>query len=90
MFESMTIKARLITILSFVAALLRAIRGVGLKGINKNEEGLKAVYENRIIPISQIDHIEALTLQNRLGIAVSLVTPTPAVISDATAKFEWC
>ena len=88
MFRNLSIKARLIFILSFMAVLLLGIGIIGLNGINSTEAGLKTVYEDRTVPLGQVGHIESLLLQNRLAIAVALVTPTPAVIDDSTAKIE--
>ncbi len=88
MFYNLSIKARLIFILSFMAVLLLGIGIIGLQGINKTEAGLKTVYEDRTVPLGQVDAIESLLLKNRLAIAVALVTPTPEVIAESTAKVE--
>src|SRR4030067_3814862 len=86
MVKNLSIKARLVFILSFMAVLLLGIGIIGISGIGKTEAGLKTVYEDRTVPLGQVGHIESLLLQNRLAIAVALVTPTPEVIGDATAK----
>src|SRR4030065_2897307 len=88
MFKNLSVKARLVFILSFMAVLLMVIGIIGIRGMGKTEAGLKTVYEDRTVPLGQVGHIEALLLQNRLAIAVALVTPTPEVIGDATAKVD--
>jgi methyl-accepting chemotaxis protein len=88
MFKNLTIKTRLIFILAFMSVMLVVGGFLGLGGMAQTEAGLKTVYEDRTIPLGQVGHIEALLLENRLAIAVSLVTPTPAVIADSTAKIE--
>jgi len=88
MFKNMSIKARLVFIMGFLSMLLIVIGVLGLSGMSKTEAGLKTVYMDRTIPLGQVGHIEALLLENRLAIAVALVTPTPAVIGDSTAKIE--
>ncbi|MFZ3040401.1 MAG: methyl-accepting chemotaxis protein [Thiobacillus sp.] len=88
MFKNLTIKTRLVFILVFMSVMLVAGSFLGLGGMALTEAGLKTVYEDRTIPLGQVGHIEALLLENRLAIAVSLVTPTPAVIADSTAKIE--
>ena len=88
MFNNLSIKARLIFILSSLSVLLLVIGIIGLNGMSKTEAGLKTVYEDRAIPLGQVGHIQALLLENRLAIAVALITPTPAVIGDSTAKVE--
>jgi methyl-accepting chemotaxis protein-1 (serine sensor receptor) len=84
----MSIKARLIFILSFVTVLLLGGAFIGLYGISENGKGIKTVYEDRTIPLGQVKSIESLLLQNRLAIAAALATPTPEVIADSAAKVE--
>lgn len=88
MFKKLTIKTRFIFILSFLVAFLLGIEVLGLFGISKANDGLKTVYEDRVIPLRQLEHIESLLQQSRLSIAVALVTPTPEVIDNNTATFE--
>ncbi|MEO7344827.1 MAG: Tar ligand binding domain-containing protein, partial [Methylotenera sp.] len=88
MFKNLTIKARLIFILSFLVVFLLGIEMLGLFGMSKANDGLKTVYEDRVIPLGQLGHIESLLQQSRLSIAVALVTPTPEVIDNNAATFE--
>ncbi|CAG9933922.1 Tar ligand binding domain-containing protein [Candidatus Nitrotoga arctica] len=88
MFKNLTIKTRLIFILSFLVVFLLGIEMLGLLGMSKANDGLKTVYEDRVIPLGQLGHIESLLQQSRLSIAVALVTPTPEVIDNNTATFE--
>ena len=88
MFNKMTIKSRLVLMLAFMAIMLIVGGFMGLGGMAKTEAGLKTVYEDRTIPLGQIGQIEALLLQNRLAIAVALVTPTPEVIADSITRVE--
>ena len=88
MFKNLTIKSRLIFTLSFLVAFLVGIEMLGLFGMSKANDGLKTVYEDRVIPLGQLVHIESLLQQSRLAIAVALVTPTSEVIDNNTAIFE--
>jgi methyl-accepting chemotaxis protein-1 (serine sensor receptor) len=88
MFKNLSIKARLIFILIIMSVLLLAIGIIGLSGMSKTEAGLRTVYEDRTVPLGQMGRIESMLLQNRLAIAVALVTPTPAVIGDSTGIVE--
>ena len=88
MFKNLTIKSRLIFILSFLVVFLLGIEMLGLFGMSKANDGLKTVYEDRVIPLGQLGHIESLLQESRLAIAVALVTPTPEVIDNNTATFE--
>ena len=88
MFNNLTIKTRLIFMLVFMAMMLIVGGFMGLGGMAQTEAGLKTVYEDRTIPLGQVGKIESLLLQNRLAIADSLVTPTPDVIAESTARIE--
>ncbi|MBW6496634.1 MAG: Tar ligand binding domain-containing protein, partial [Burkholderiaceae bacterium] len=88
MFGNLSIKARLIFILAFLAALLLVVGIIGLSGMSKTEAELKTVYEDRTVPLAQLGSIEALTLNNRIAIAAPLAEPTPEVIAQQTAQVE--
>lgn len=88
MFKNLTIKTRLVFILSFLVAFLLGIEMLGLFGISKANDGLKTVYEDNVIPVRQLEHVASLLQQNRLLIAAAMVTPTPEVIDNHTAILE--
>ena len=82
------ISTRLVMLISILSALLIAIGSAGLVGISQSNDALKAVYEDRTVPIGQIADIQSDLLENRLAVASSLVTPTPEVIKVQTAAIE--
>ncbi len=86
--KDFNIKSRLIAIIGLLSVLLLVIGGIGLLGMSKAEEGMRTVYEDRTLPISQIASIQKLLLTNRLIITASLNTPTPEVIQKNTAEVE--
>ncbi|SCX58793.1 Tar ligand binding domain-containing protein [Nitrosospira sp. Nsp1] len=88
MFKNLTIKSRLIFILSFLLIFVLGIQVVGLFGMSSAIDGLKTVYHDRAIPLSQVTHIESLLLHNRLAITSALVMPTPEIIETKTAMVE--
>ncbi len=88
MFKNLSIKSRLIFIISFLSALLLAIGAFGLTGMSKANEGMRATYEEYLLPLEQVETIQAKLLQNRLFIAICLVTPTSEVIKERTGQVE--
>lgn len=82
--NNLTIKTRLIAVLSFLSVLLIAIGAYGLWGMSKTNEGLRTVYEDRTVTLGQVGNIESMLLENRLAIAVSLVSPTPEMIKSSS------
>ncbi len=86
--NNLKISTRLVILISILSTLLIAIGSVGLFGIHQTDEALRTVYQARLVPTGQIAEIQKLLLRNRLAIAVSLVTPTPEVITANTAEIE--
>ena len=82
------ISTRLIILISLLSMLLIAIGAIGLFGINKSNDALKSVFEDRTVPMGQIAEINQLILRNRLHIAGALLDPTPEEISRDIAGIE--
>jgi Methyl-accepting chemotaxis protein len=87
-FRNPTINSRLINVIGLLSVLMMIIGGIGLQGMSKADEGLRTVYENRTVPISQIATIKELLLINQLRITATLVTPTAELTQKNTAEVE--
>lgn len=85
MFKNLTIRSRLVFILSVLVAFLLGIQLLGLFGMSNAIGGLETVYHDRAIPLKQVGYIESLLLQNRLAITSALLMPTPEIIEGKTA-----
>lgn len=81
MFKNLTIKSRLTFVIGLLSVLLVGIGLFGLYGMSKANDGLRTVYEDRTIPMGQLDKIVRLLNSNRINLLESLVNPTPAVIA---------
>lgn len=88
MFKNWTIKSRLIFTLSYLVAFLLGMGLIGLFGMSSAIDGLKTVYNDRAIPLSQVGYMESLLLQNRLALTSALVMPTSEIIKNKTATIE--
>jgi len=86
--KNLNIKCRLITIIGLLSVLLLVTGGLGLFGMSQAKEGLRTIYQDSALPISQIASIQKLLLLNRLNIANSLSNPTAEVILKNTAEVE--
>ncbi|MFA7243053.1 MAG: methyl-accepting chemotaxis protein [Sulfuricellaceae bacterium] len=64
MFGSLTIKTRVIFVIGMLSALLAVVGGVGLHGMTIANEGLRTVYEDRLIPAGQLSEVNILTAEN--------------------------
>ncbi len=88
MFKDLTIRTRLIFILSALVAFLLGIQMLGLFGMSNAIGGLETVYHDRAIPLKQVGYIESLLLHNRLAVTSALLLPTPEIIEEKTALVE--
>ncbi|MER0204766.1 MAG: HAMP domain-containing protein [Nitrosomonas sp.] len=57
MFNNMTIKSRLIFVISMLSLLLVGVGSLGLSGINQSNSGFKSVYDDRLVPSVQLGSI---------------------------------
>ncbi|MBL6986744.1 MAG: Tar ligand binding domain-containing protein [Methylobacter sp.] len=87
-FKNPTIKSRLINVLGLLSLLMMIIGGMGLHGMNKANDGLRTVYEDRTVPMNQISSIKELMLTNQLRITAALVLPKPEIIQKNTVEVE--
>ncbi len=86
--KDISIKARLLTVITIMSLLLLVIGGMGLLGMSQNSEDLRNVHNNRLLPSNQIFQVQKLLLTNRLRIASSLSTPNPESIQKNLAEVE--
>jgi len=88
MLNDMKIGTRLMMLLALLLVMIVVVGVSGIMGMSKANEALDVVYQNNAVPMGQIADIQRLLQQNRLRIAVALVTPVPEVIEKNTAEVE--
>ncbi|MFZ2302006.1 MAG: methyl-accepting chemotaxis protein, partial [Gallionella sp.] len=64
MFKNLTIKARLIYLITFLSVALAAIGFIGLRGMGQANDGLRSVYLDRAVPLGQLAEISDLMAEN--------------------------
>jgi methyl-accepting chemotaxis protein-1 (serine sensor receptor) len=72
---TLTIKTRLCIVIAFLSILAASIGALGLHGMQRANQGLKEVYENRALMLERISRIDALLLQNRLSLSQAINDP---------------
>ena len=85
-FKMASIKTRIISVISMLATLFLIASLSGLYNVNKTNDSLRIVYEEKEIPLYQISTIQKLLLQNRILITACLVDS--ALISSNTTQIE--
>jgi methyl-accepting chemotaxis protein-1 (serine sensor receptor) len=87
-FKKLTVKARLVIVITFLLAALLVVGVMGLFGMNKANEGLRTVYEDRTVALGQVADVQALILDERLQLSLAILDPTEAEIRRQTALVE--
>ncbi|MCC2639486.1 MAG: chemotaxis protein [Moraxellaceae bacterium] len=88
MFKNMTIKSRLIFVLSFLCILLSGVGYLGLYGTAEADESLRSVYEDRLLTLGHISDVRALMLVNRIAVTAAVAEPSPEFIRLQVEKVE--
>jgi methyl-accepting chemotaxis protein len=84
----LSVAGRLTLLVSLMALMMLTVGAAGLVGMSRSNLALKSVHEDRAVPIAMIGDVEARLLENRLALAMALVTPTPQVVADAVRTVE--
>ena len=80
---NMTIRFRLIIMISGLALIAAGSGMLGLHGMRYANDGLKTVYEDRALVLERVARIDALLLQNRLSLALAITDPMVDIKAEA-------
>jgi methyl-accepting chemotaxis protein len=64
-----------------MSILLVAITALGLAGMSKANDGLKTVYEDRLVPSMDLANVRQLMTENRLALASAQATRSPEFLA---------
>ncbi|MEC4721394.1 methyl-accepting chemotaxis protein [Noviherbaspirillum sp. CPCC 100848] len=79
MFNNLTIKSRLVFVIGLLSLLLVGSGVVGISSLSTANSSLKAIYDDRMVPIGQLNQIVRLSNENRMAVAESM-NGDPAVV----------
>ena len=82
------ISTRLALLVSTLCIMLVAGAAMGLYGITKANDALHSVYQDRTIPLAQLDDVLRVTLRNQLLVAYSLAESNPENINKYLAEID--
>ncbi|MFZ4625212.1 MAG: methyl-accepting chemotaxis protein [Rhodoferax sp.] len=86
--NKLNISTRLLILISVLSALLIGIGLLGLYGIQRTDDALKTVYEDRTIPIGQLGDVQHQVLRSQLAIANSVLDPTAETVTKNITEIE--
>lgn len=87
MCKNLTIRMRLIAVLTMLALLLLAVGGAGLASLGKTHSALRTVYEERLLSLGHLDHMMRILLRNQLAI-YQAANSDPATLPVAIEQIE--
>jgi len=67
-----SLRSRLSIVVGFIALMAVGIGALGLFGMDKANDGLKTVYENRTVALEQISRIDRLLVQSQLELVEAI------------------
>ncbi len=88
MFNNLTIKTRLISLITFLSVLMIAVGVMGLWGMGQSNQGLKTVYEDRTVPLGDVNMIIRKNNLNLQAVADALLNPTPEIAKEHVAEIK--
>ncbi|MFC7514166.1 methyl-accepting chemotaxis protein [Herbaspirillum sp. GCM10030257] len=80
MLKNLTIKSRLVFVISFLSLLLVGSGVVGVSSLSSANNSLRTIYDDRMVPISQLNQIVRIASENRMAVAESM-NGDPAVVT---------
>jgi methyl-accepting chemotaxis protein len=79
MFKNLTIRTRLIVVIGFLAIELIAGFAVGIFSLEKSNEAMKSMYDDRLVALVKLAEVERAVMQNQILLAKAISTGFPAV-----------
>jgi methyl-accepting chemotaxis protein len=79
MFKNLTIRTRLIVVIGFLAIELIVGFAVGILNLEKSNDTMKSMYDDRLVALSQLADVERAVMLNQILIAKAISTGAPAV-----------
>jgi len=86
-FRNLSIKSRLIFVVSFLSLLLVSGGVIGLTSLGAANDALRTSYESRLVPLDRLDQLVRMIDMNQLAVAQAL-TDEPAVSAKAMDEVE--
>lgn len=86
--RNIKISTRLIALLACVATLLVALGGLSRWALQKANESMSTVYEDRVMPLKQLGDLGYLVPRNRILVMDMLLHPQPENVQRRSAELE--
>ncbi len=86
--RQLSIKAKLAGVMILLALMMAIIGMLGLRGMGQANDGLLAVYEQRSLPMVELDHVARLTLRNRVILMDAMLNQSPENVAKHMDEYR--
>jgi methyl-accepting chemotaxis protein len=86
--NNLKISTRLLVLIGLLSVLMLIIGLLGLSGMNSANDGLRTVYEDRVLPLQQLSEISYLSQRNRVLAMDILLHSEPANVQTRNKEFR--
>jgi len=84
--KNLKIGQRLGAAFAAILVLLASISFLGLNGIGKTFESVRSMYDDSVIPLSDLSKVEWLAMRNRILAMDTIMNPDPANVAKRSAE----
>jgi methyl-accepting chemotaxis protein-1 (serine sensor receptor) len=84
--NNLKVSTRMLLLMSVLSALLLIVGSLGLYGMGQSSDALKSIYEGSTVAAARLGEIRAMNLTTRVDVNIALLTPTPEIIAERTAR----
>ncbi|MDO9190468.1 MAG: methyl-accepting chemotaxis protein [Sulfurimicrobium sp.] len=84
----LSIRAKLAGVMILLAMVMTIIGAVGLRGMGQANDGLLAVYEQRSLPMVELDQVGQLSLRNRLILLDAILNPSQENVAKRLDEYH--
>ncbi len=88
MFNNMTIKSRLVLVISLLSVLLVGIGYLGIYGLNQTNDAFKGVYEDRTVPLGELGLVIDRMQRTRLNAIIASYARKPEIVKERQAMTD--
>ncbi|MDB5920061.1 MAG: methyl-accepting chemotaxis protein [Massilia sp.] len=78
MFKNITIKTRLVFVIGFLAVELVVGFAIGILNLEKSNDAMKSMYDDRLVALSQLADVERAVMLNQILVGKAIQTGVPA------------
>lgn len=82
MLNNMTIKSRLIFLISVLSLLLATVGSLGMYSLNETNQSFKGVYEDRTVPLGDLGMVLDRMQRTRLNAAIAAYARKPELVKE--------